>query len=101
MVDVSAQRDTTRGSFLFESTDLRFSSPLFAALSRPCAEDPDICELGSGVRPGQPIAIFILSVAQYLAFREPQSPLAAYFPSMTDSPKSAEAAFPAFREFFI
>ncbi len=101
MVDVSAQRDTTRGSFLFESTDLRFSSPLFAALSRSCAEDDDICELGSVVRPGQPIGILILSIAQYLVFRAPQSDLAAYFPSMTDTPKPAQEAFPVFREFVL
>lgn len=101
MVDIAMQRDTTRGSFVFESTDLRFSSPLFAELSRSCATDEDICELGSVVRPGQPIAIFILEVAQYLLFRAPESKLAAYFPSMTDTPKPADEAFPAFREFCL
>lgn len=101
MVDIAMQRDTTKGSFVLESTDLRFSSPLFAELSKSCAQDSDICALGSVVRPGQPIAIFILEVAQYLLFRSPESKLAAYFPSMTDTPRPAAEAFPAFREFCL
>lgn len=101
MVDLNAQRDTTQGSFHYESTNMRFSSPLFAALALSCADDNDICELGSVVRPGQPIALLMLSTVQYLLFRAPESNLAAYFPSMTDSPKPAEEAFPAFREFCL
>jgi hypothetical protein len=101
MVDLNAQRDTPQGSFFYESTNMRFSSPLFAALARLCAKDTDICELGSVVRPGQPIALLMLSTVQYLLFRAPESDLAAYFPSMTDTPKPAEEAFPAFREFCL
>jgi hypothetical protein len=101
MVDLNAQRDTTQGSFLYESSNMRFSSPLFAALSRSCAQDDDICELGSAARPGQPIALFILLTAQYLVFRAPDSELAGYFPSMTDTPKPPEEAFPVFREFCL
>ena len=101
MVDISAQRDTTQGSFIYESSNLRFSSPLFAALARSCTEDPDICEFGSAVRPGQPIALMILSTAQYLVFRAPESKLAGYFPSMTDTPKPTAEAFPVFREFCL
>lgn len=101
MVDIAMQRDTTKGSFVYESTNLRFSSPLFAELSKPCAQDSDICALGAVVRPGQPIAILILEVAQYLLLRSPESKLAAYFPSMTDAPKPAAEAFPTFREFCL
>lgn len=101
MVDISAQRDTTEGSFLYESTNLRFSSPLFAALARACAKDNDICALGSVIRPGQPIATLILSATQYLVFRTPESKLAGYFPSITDAPKPPDEAFPVFREFCL
>ena len=101
MVDISAQRDTTEGSFHYESSNLRFSSPLFAALARSCARDNDICELGSVVRPGQPIALLILCTAQYLVFRAPESKLAGYFPSMTDTPRPPDEAFPVFREFCL
>lgn len=101
MVDLNAQRDTAQGSFRYESSNLRFSSPLFATLAGACAEDDDICGLGSAVRPGQPIALLILLATQYLLFRAPESKLADYFPSMTDTPKPADEAFPVFREFCL
>ena len=101
MVDLDAQRDTTQGSFLYESSAMRFSSPLFATLARHCAADKDIIAVGDAARRGQPIAIFFMLAAQYLLFRSPQEKLAGYFPSMTESPKPAEEAFPLFREFCL
>ncbi len=101
MVDLDAQRDTARGSFLYESDAMRFSSPLFAALARHCAEDKDILEISAAARPGQPIAIFVMLATQYMLFRSPQEKLAAYYPSMTDRPKPVEEAFPVFREFCL
>jgi hypothetical protein len=101
MVDLDAQRDTAQGSFLYESRAMQFSSPLFAALARRCAEDKAILELCAVARRGQPIALFLLLAAQYLLFRSPGEELAGYFPSMTDTPKPAEEAFPVFREFCL
>lgn len=101
MVDLDAQRDTPRGSFLHESRSVQFSSPLFAALARGCAEDKEILDLCAATRRGQPIAIFMLVCAQYLLFRAPHEKLVAYFPSMTDTPRPVEEAFPVFREFCL
>lgn len=101
MVDVDAQRDTAQGSFFYESRAMQFSSPLFSALAQGCAEDKEILELCAGVRRGQPIALFLLSVVQYLLFRSPDEELAGYFPSMTNRPKPMEQAFPVFREFCL
>jgi hypothetical protein len=101
MVDLDAQRDTAQGSFLYESRAMQFSSPLFATLARGCAEDQEILELCAGVRRGQPIALFVMLVVQYLLFRSPDEELAGYFPSMTDRPKPMERAFPVFRAFCL
>lgn len=101
MVDLDAQRDTAQGSFLYESRSMQFSSPLFATLAKRCAEDRDILELCAAARRGQPIAVFMLLVAQYLLFRSPQEKLARYFPSMTQTPLPADEAFPVFREFCL
>lgn len=101
MVDLDAQRDTPRGSFLHESQEMKFSSPLFSALARGCAEDEAILELCTATRRGQPIAVLMLVAAQYLLFRSPQEKLAAYFPSMTATPGPTEEAFPVFREFCL
>ena len=101
MVDLDAQRDTAQGSFLYESSAMRFSSPLFAELARHCAADPDILELSAVARRGQPIAMFVMLATQYLLFRSPQEKLARYFPSMTSTPKPAAEAFPLFREFCL
>lgn len=101
MVDLDAQRDTAKGSFLFESGALRYSSPLCAELARHCAEDKEMLELSSAARRGQPIAMFVLLAAQYLLFRSPQEKLARYFPSLTEQPLPPEEAFPVFREFCL
>lgn len=101
MADINAQRDMTRRSFAFETTALRFSSPLFATLARDCAADEDIVNLGVSARSDQPLAIFIMLTAQYLLFKTPNARLAEYFPSMTETPKPAGEAFPAFREFCL
>lgn len=101
MVDLDAQRDTARGSFVYESRAMQFSSPLFSTLARRCAEDQEILELCAGMRRGQPIALFVLSVVQYLLLRSPNEELSNYFPSLTNRPKPLEEAFPVFREFCL
>jgi hypothetical protein len=101
MVDLDAQRDTAQGSFLYESRAMQFSSRLFSELARRCAEDKEILDLCAQARRGQPIALFLLLTAQYLLLRAPDEELAEYFPSMTETPKPAQEAFPAFREFCL
>jgi hypothetical protein len=101
MDDTDDQRQMTRRAFIHETSALRFSSPLFCALARSCATDNDMVGLGSAARAGQPLGMFILLTVQYLLFKSPQAPLAAYFPSMTPAPKPAAEAFPVFREFCL
>lgn len=101
MSSTAARREETRESYLKESAYLRFSSPLFSALSRACADDSDLLELGSRARPGQPAGTLVPMVAQYLLLKSPGAPLGRYFLSVTDTPEPASEAFPSFREFCL
>jgi hypothetical protein len=96
-----SQIERARDSFVYESVSLRYASPFFSALAQSCAQDREILKLGASVRPGQPIAMFILLAAQFLVFQNPGSRCAAYFPSVTDKPKPASEAFPIFRAFCL
>lgn len=101
MLGISAKREDTKRSFLEESAWLRFSSPLFSALSGACAEDPDLIELGTSARAGQSAGMLLPMAAQYSLLKSSEPRLAHYFPSMTDIPGSPQQAFPAFREFCL
>lgn len=101
MPQMTARREETRRSYLEESAWMRFSSPLFSALSRACAEDPDMIELGSTARPGQPVGILLPVAVQFLLLKSPEPALAQYFASLTETPKPATEAFPSFREFCL
>jgi len=101
MTQTAARREETRRSFLEESAWMRFSSPLFSALSRACADDTDMIELGATARPGQPVGILLPVSVQFLLLKSPEPALAQYFASMTQAPKPATEAFPSFREFCL
>jgi len=106
MTEALARREMTRReitiqSFLKESTYFRISSPLFSALAKSCAQDEDIVDLCSSIRRGQSAGALLPFVVQYLLRNSPESPLAEYFPSLTDSPLPPAQAFEAFREFCL
>jgi hypothetical protein len=98
---LDASMERAKNSFLFESRNLQFSSPLFASLAAACASDPDMLMLGKSVRTGQPIGIFILLAAHFLVMSEPEAAVGEYFRSVTSFPKPHSDAFPAFRAFCI
>jgi hypothetical protein len=96
---LNASMERAKSSFLFESRNLQFSSPLFASLAAACAGDRDMLMLGKSVRAGQPIGSFILLAAHFLVMSEPEAAVGKYFRSVTSSPKPHSEAFPGFRDF--
>ncbi len=100
-MDDTPHRDETKQSFLQTSDFYRVSSPLFSAVAAACADDVNIVDLCAATRRGQSAGILLMSVMHYLVLRSPDSKLAAYFPSVSEAPKPAAEAFPAFREFCI
>jgi hypothetical protein len=97
----NTQRDEVRQRFLRESTAYRVSSPLFSSLARASSEDDDMIELVAATRPGQSKGLLIFYVVQFLLMKSPETPLAQYFPSLTEHPKPAVEAFDTFREFCL
>ncbi len=99
--DSSTWGERVRNSFLSESRQLQFTSPLFASLAASCAFDPDMLMLGKNVKPGQPVGRFVLLAAHFLIMSEPGATVGEYFKSVTALPKPYSDAFPEFRAFCI
>ncbi len=75
-------------------------SPLYHALALEIAQDPELLEVASQARPGQPAPNMLLAAVHALLLGDRGGdPLAAFYPDLTASPSVPDRAFPAFREF--
>src|SRR5690242_2538704 len=71
-------------------------SSLYARLCRGIASDPQVLALAADVPPGQPAPNLLLGAVHYLLLKGGRHPLAAFYPSLTNPPDSADA-YPAFQ----
>lgn len=86
----------------FAATEARGSSPLYEALSEGVADDDALLALADEVPPDQPEPNLLFAAVQYLLLDSPEDPFAAYYPSVTASPKPPdEDVYPRFREFCL
>lgn len=75
-------------------------SPLYAALSRAGADDPEILELARhGMAAAPPVHLF--TAAHYLLLGGIDDPLARYFPTLAENPLPPDEAWPHFRRFAL
>jgi hypothetical protein len=74
-------------------------SLLFAELLRTIAEDDDLFALSLEAMPGQMSARVLLAAVHFLLLKNPDHPLAAYFPTLAAEPLPPHEAEPAFRAF--
>ena len=95
------QRDQIIQNFLTEAALFHPSSPLFGAVARASANDRDILELVADARPGQSKSLLLFDVVHYLLLKSPEDPLARFFGSLTDQPRPAAEAFPAFKRYCL
>lgn len=73
-------------------------SPLYAALCRAGAEDPEILALTShGLEGAAPVHLF--TAVHHLLLTDPADPLARFFPTLSDDPAPPEAAWPDFARY--
>jgi hypothetical protein len=73
-------------------------SPLYAALCRAGADDPEILALTShGLEHAGPIHVF--TAVHYLLLGNPSDPLARFFPTLVDDPAPPEQAWPDFARY--
>jgi hypothetical protein len=75
-------------------------SPLYARLCRGIASDPQVLALAADTPPGQPPPNLLLAAVHYLLLKGVRHPLAAFYPSLTSQPDSADA-YPAFQSFCL
>ena len=75
------------------------SAPLYAAIAREVAGDPDLLALVARRRPGQPAVNLLFAAVHYLLLSGAAHPLAAYYPDLTDAPLPRGEAYPQFRAF--
>jgi len=75
-------------------------SPLYERLSLQIADDPELLRLAAAARDEQPTPMVLLAAVQYLLFKNPDSRLAAYYPSVDGELESVtDETYPAFKEF--
>lgn len=86
----------------FAELEARGSSPLYETLALGLAEDEDLLAIAEEVPDDQSAPHLFFAAVQYLLLERPDDPLAAYYPSIVDSPDPPEeGAFDAFREFCL
>jgi len=83
--------------------DARGASPLYEHLSVRVAADPELLELTTHARKGQPVPNLLFGSVQYLLLKGVQHPLAAYYPSISGDTMLnwVEDPYPLFRAFCL
>lgn len=81
--------------------DARGASPLYEHLSIRVAADPQLLELTTHARKGQPVPNLLFGSVQFLLLKGVQHPLAAYYPAIAGDTGSdwVEDPYPLFRAF--
>ena len=81
--------------------DARGASPLYEHLSIRIAADPELLELTTHARKGQPVPNLLFGSVQFLLLKGVQHPLAAYYPAISGDTGSqwVEDPYPLFRAF--
>jgi hypothetical protein len=76
-------------------------APLYAHLASRIASDRELLAIAAHASPGQSQPDLMLAAVHYLLARQPGSPLARYYPTLTSDPVPPGAAFPEFRSFCL
>ena len=76
-------------------------APLYASLSRAISGDPEMSGLLFHAPPEQRLPVLLFACVHTLVLQEPESDLAAWYPNLTTTPRSADdpALVPTFKRF--
>ncbi|MEO8954100.1 MAG: DUF2332 domain-containing protein [Ktedonobacteraceae bacterium] len=83
----------------FAKHDCQRASPLYEHLSTQIARDPEILELATYARPGQPVPNLLFGAVQFLLLQGVQHPLAAFYFSIPASSSKQTDPYQLFRSF--
>ncbi len=76
-------------------------SPLYQQYAHGMTDDAPMQALLSLVDTDQPLPITFFSAVNFLLLRDQTHPLADFYPSLREQPRSAEAVYPFFRNFCL
>lgn len=94
--------DNLRRTFVqFAETECRGTSPLYYHLAKCVAADDDMLGIAREVPAGQPVPNLLFAAVHYLLYRDPDVPLARFYPNFTGSPGPVDESFPVFRDFVL
>src|SRR6056297_3244571 len=98
-------RDDLSGHFEWFADWCVGTSPLYERLARGVAADPDLLDLASAPPDDRSPAHLLFAAVQYLLLSGRESPLADFYPTVTDDSDPLDSdesdPFPAFREFCL
>ncbi len=83
----------------FAEVDFRSSSPLYERLALGVADDAEMLALAAFTPPSQPPTLLLFGVVQYLLLKQPDVPLAAFYPTITNAVPPSEDPYPYFYAF--
>ncbi len=94
--------DLARRFEQFARIECHGSSPLYERLSLEIAKDPELLALAARSQPGQPVPNMLFGAVQYLLLRDPATPLAAFYPTVSGRATSVDGnPFPLFRAYCL
>lgn len=77
------------------------SSPLYERICLDISRDDDLLTLALETRRGQPPPNLFMAASHWLLMREPEHPLARYYPNLCDQQPPSSDPFPIFRDFCL
>lgn len=88
-----------REGLLRWSEKRRYDAPLYAILTRAIVENAELYQILEETAEGQLAGRLMLSAIHYLLLKNPDQPLAAYFPTLARSPLPVEQVTPVLQDF--
>ncbi|WP_409270562.1 DUF2332 domain-containing protein [Neobacillus sp. SCS-31] len=85
----------------FAEKECKGSSALYEHLSRKIVGDPELLELSSHAKKGQPLPNLLFGAVHYLLLQGADHPLRGFYASIEQTPQPAEASFPYFKDFCL
>ena len=85
----------------FAYHEFNLVSPLYEKFSLGIVNDPELLELATYVRPGQPVPNLFLGASHYLLLKGVAHPLAKFYPDLTPDPEQNEDPYPYFHSFYL
>jgi hypothetical protein len=96
-----AERFEFHAKNIYGSSSRDNNSPLYAHLALEISHDAEILALVAHADFATQLSNLLFAAVQFILLRDPQAPLALFYPNLTTSQKPISAAYPQFRAFCL